>query len=140
MSLGFRALKIWAHLLEHGTEKLAAAIGRNCAQARYLGDKVEESRWIELLAPVVLNIVCFRYTAGGEIDLDQLNEKIVIELQRSGIAAPSTTRLNSHLAIRVNITNHRTDFEDLDLLLGETARIGAALAAPAGTGSIDNEN
>lgn len=126
LSRGFRALKIWAHLLEHGTEKIAAAISRNCAQARYLGNRVEESSEFELLAPVALNIVCFRYVDEEIANLDLLNERIVIELQQSGIAAPSTTHLKGQLAIRVNITNHRTDFNDLDILLTEAARIGEA--------------
>ena len=39
------------------------------------------------------------------------------DLQESGIAAPSTTRLAKGLAIRVSITNHRTRLDDLDLLL-----------------------
>ena len=127
LSRGFRALKVWAHLLEHGTEKLAAAITMNCAQARYLGKKVSESDRFKLLAPVMLNIVCFSYEPEGNVNLDKLNGKIVERLQASGIAAPSTTRLNGQTAIRVNITNHRTEFEDLDLLLTEAGRIGQRL-------------
>lgn len=127
LSRGFRALKIWAHLLEHGTEKLGAAITRNCEQAHYLGEVVEATSNFELLAPVAMNIVCFRFTPAGAKDLDALNNSIVVELQESGVAAPSTTRLNGQLAIRVNITNHRTRFSDLDLLIREVARIGSAL-------------
>ncbi|OBQ46003.1 pyridoxal phosphate-dependent decarboxylase family protein [Halodesulfovibrio spirochaetisodalis] len=125
LSRGFRALKVWAHLLEHGVEKLGACIDENCRQAAYLGQKVEDSAQFELLAPVALNIVCFRYIAKAECDLDALNKDIVIALQERGIAAPSTTFLNGQLAIRVNITNHRTDIRDLDLLLEEVQKIGA---------------
>lgn len=135
LSRGFRALKVWAHFLEHGTEKLGAAIRKNCEQAAYLGRKIEDSSKFELLAPVTLNIVCFRYIAEGVTDLNALNNDIVIELQESGIAVPSTTVLSGLLAIRVNITNHRTRFRDLDLLLEQSERIGSELAgegAPAG--------
>jgi len=124
LSRGFRALKIWAHLLEHGTQKLGRAISRNCEQARYLGEKIAASKVLELLAPVTLNIVCFRFSPQGHPDLDTLNGNIVLDLQESGIAAPSTTRLNGQLAIRVNITNHRTRFEDIDLLVDEVVRVG----------------
>ena len=129
LSRGFRALKVWAHLLEHGTEKLAAAITMNCSQARYLGKKIVDSGQFKLLAPVTLNIVCFRYEPEGKIKLDELNTRIVTELQLGGIAVPSTTRLSGKTAIRVNLTNHRTEREDLDLLLTEAARIGERLAA-----------
>jgi len=127
LSRGFRALKIWAHLLEHGTEKLGATMTRNVEQAGYLADRIDQSPGLELMAPATLNIVCFRYAPQGVADLDTLNEAIVVELQESGVAAPSTTRLHGAIAIRVNLTNHRTTRPDLDLLLAETLRIGAVL-------------
>ncbi len=120
LSRGFRALKIWAQISEHGTGKLGAAITRNCAQAAYLAGLVEAHSKLQLLAPAVTSVVCFRYIGG-----DDLNEEIVIRLQESGIAAPSITTLNGRSAIRVNITNHRTRFRDLDLLVDEVVRAGA---------------
>ncbi|MCA8897356.1 MAG: hypothetical protein KDA39_01400, partial [Hyphomonas sp.] len=82
----------------------------------------------ELMAPVALNICCFRYAEPGLGDavLDAMNDEIVIQLQEQGIAAPSTTRLKGRLAIRVNITNHRTARKDLDILLQEVLRISAS--------------
>ncbi|WP_035246198.1 pyridoxal phosphate-dependent decarboxylase family protein [Desulfogranum mediterraneum] len=131
LSRGFRALKVWAHLQEHGTDKLGAAIRQNCAQARYLGSRVAASPDFELLAPVLLNIVCFRFTAANPGELDELNQAIVIQLQESGTAAPSTTQLHGRLAIRVNLTNHRTETADLDLLLQEAWRLGRTLGETA---------
>lgn len=127
LSRGFRALKVWAHFLEHGIEKLANAINENCAQATYLGEKISGSSLFELAAPVTLNIVCFRYLPTSCSDQDKLNRSLVINLQNRGIAAPSTTIINGKLAIRVNITNHRTAFHDLDLLFEEAIKIGAEL-------------
>ncbi|MGB5557761.1 MAG: pyridoxal-dependent decarboxylase [Paracoccaceae bacterium] len=128
LSRSFRALKIWAHFLEHGTDKLGAAITRNVEQAAWLGQRVDDTPGLELLAPATLNIVCLRYAPEGTKDPDTLNEAIVIELQESGAAAPSTTRINGKLAIRVNLTNHRTTRPDLDLLLSEVLRLGKDLA------------
>jgi len=53
-----------------------------------------------------------------------LNEQIVAALQRSGVAAPSATRLGEKIAIRVNITNHRTRRADLDVLLESVVTTG----------------
>lgn len=128
LSRGFRALKIWAHLLEHGVDKLAETIDENCAQAAYLGKRIQDSSKFELLAPVALNIVCFRYMSEEIEELDDLNNTLVITLQEMGVAAPSTTILNGKLAIRVNITNHRTEVHDIDLLLKEAGKIGDKLA------------
>lgn len=118
LSRGFRALKIWAQLAEHGTDKLGALVRQNCAQAAYLGGLVEADEQTELMAPVALNICCFRVRFADHDDatLDRLNDEIVMRLHESGIAVPSTTRLRGRLAIRVNITNHRTRMADMDLL------------------------
>jgi len=126
LSRGFRALKVWSQIAGFGTARLGAAIAANYAQARYLAGKVIADPQFELLAPVALNICCFRYydeRLEGAV-LDALNEEIVIRLQELGIAAPSTTRLNGAVAIRVNLTNHRTQLSDLDLLLSEVAALG----------------
>jgi hypothetical protein len=56
--------------------------------------------------------------------LDALNENIVADLQEQGIAAPSTTRIHGHLAVRVNITNHRSRREDFDLLIRAVVAAG----------------
>ncbi|WP_428539301.1 pyridoxal phosphate-dependent decarboxylase family protein [Profundibacter sp.] len=122
LSRGFRALKIWAQLVEHGTDKLGAMISKNCAQARYLARLVQDQPALTLLAPVASSIVCLRYG-----DSDVVNGEIVMRLQESGIAAPSVTTLDGKTAIRVNITNHRTRNCDLDLLVDEVVRLGKSL-------------
>lgn len=126
LSRGFRALKVWAHLVEHGIEKIGTSIDRNIELAGLLADRIAASNTLELMAPVPLQIVCFRYVGEG-LDLDALNEEIVVRLQESGVAVPSTTILNGALAIRVNITNHRTREEDIDILLDAISEISAVL-------------
>jgi glutamate/tyrosine decarboxylase-like PLP-dependent enzyme len=128
LSRGFRALKVWFALKEHGTFKLGQLIKQNCDQAQYLRDLVLSQPRLELMAPAPLNIVCFRFRKEGANPeaLDYLNEAIVTDLQLSGVAAPSTTRICGRLAIRVNITNHRTRYADLDLLVGAILAIGEA--------------
>ena len=126
LSRGFRALKIWFTLKAYGIAKLAALIAQNCRQAQYLAQRIEHIPTLELLTPVTLNIVCFRYTASDRSreELDALNSEIVAELQLQGIAAPSTTRIDGKTAIRVALTNHRTRTEDLDILIAAVCRLG----------------
>ncbi len=103
LSRGFRALKTWFTLKTYGTEKLGAVITRSCALAEYLEARILAEPRLELLAPVQLNIVCFRYRAA---DADEVNGDIVIDIQESGIAAPSTTfsTASSRYAPRSSIT------------------------------------
>ncbi|PRY74769.1 glutamate/tyrosine decarboxylase-like PLP-dependent enzyme [Yoonia maritima] len=126
LSRGFRALKIWAQLVEHGTEKLGQLITQNCDQAQYLAELIDADPVLETRAPVALNICCFSYVASGT-DLSRLNEEIVIQLQLQGIAVPSTTLIHGQTVIRVNITNHRTTRADLDILVDAVRKIGAQL-------------
>ena len=131
LSRSFRALKIWAQIAEHGTARLARSIEANCAQAAHLAAQIDASDDFERLAPVALNICCFRYLApnADAESLDALTDEIVVQLQLQGVAAPSTTTINGTRAIRVNITNHRTRLSDIDLLMREIRRIGAGLSA-----------
>ncbi|MGD0521128.1 MAG: pyridoxal-dependent decarboxylase [Terracidiphilus sp.] len=126
LSRSFRALKIWFALKEHGTSRIGELIDQNCAQAEYLAHRIESEPQLELLAPVSLNIVCFRLRRDGldAAALDKLNKDIVADVQESGVAAPSTTRIKGQLAIRVNITNHRTQRPDLDALVDAVLKAG----------------
>ncbi len=125
LSRSFRALKVWFALKEHGTKKLGEMVEKNCRQAKYLAQLVEDNPMLELLAQPTLNVVCFRYHVAEmtEDALDHLNHGIVADLQARGIAAPSTTRINNKLAIRVAITNHRSRKEDFDLLVDSVIAI-----------------
>jgi glutamate/tyrosine decarboxylase-like PLP-dependent enzyme len=119
LSRSFRALKIWMLMKEHGLERYGRIILQNVEQARYLAALIGAQPELELLAPVPLNIVCFRYVAQGlsETALNELNAELLAELQESGVAVPSNTTLDGRYALRVAITNHRSRFEDFDVLV-----------------------
>lgn len=119
LSRSFRALKIWFALKTHGASGFARMIEKNCRQAQYLAKLVQANPPLELLAAPTLNVVCFRYSPSDMTaeEVDRLNRDIVADLQERGIAAPSTTRINGKVAIRVAITNHRSRRDDFDLLV-----------------------
>ena len=131
LSRGFRALKVWMSLKEHGLDKYGRLIGQNIEQARYLAALVRGAPDLELLAPVPLNVVCFRYVAPGRGDgaLDALNQELLIQLHEQGIAVPSQALIGGRVALRVAIVNHRSRTEDFDLLVREVRRIGDQLIA-----------
>jgi aromatic-L-amino-acid decarboxylase len=126
LSRGFRALKTWFTLKTYGTDRLGAIITRTCALAGYLESRILAEPRLELMAPVQLNIVCFRYRAA---DANKVNGGIVIDIQEAGIVAPSTTLLGCDLAIRAAIVNHRTDTCDIDALISAVLDFGAQRTA-----------
>jgi glutamate/tyrosine decarboxylase-like PLP-dependent enzyme len=133
LSRGFRALKVWMSLQEHGARKYGRLIEQNVAQAAYLTARIEQTPELELLAPTALNIVCFRYRAPGLDDetLNQLNQEVLLGIQEAGIAVPTGTRLRGRYAIRVANVNHRSRREDFDLLVDEVLARGRAYASAA---------
>src|SRR6185312_10712305 len=128
LSRGFRALKVWFTLREQGRDRLGAAILKNCRQATALAASIEGCSELELMAPVGLDIVCFRHRGLPEPQRDALNKAIVVALQESGVAVPSSTLIDGKLAIRVNLTNHRTTGADLRIFLEAVRAEGARLA------------
>jgi aromatic-L-amino-acid/L-tryptophan decarboxylase len=130
LTRGFKALKVWMSIKEQGLDKYARLIQQNIDQASYLASLVEAEPQLELLAPVPLNIVNFRYVAPGMDDaaLNALNNEILLRLQEQGIAVPSGTTLRGKYAIRVAITNHRSRREDFDTLVRETLHLGHEIA------------
>ena len=118
LSRSFRALKVWMSIKEHGIKRFGRMMARNAAQARAFARRVEQHPNLELMAPVGMDIVCFRFNPGGLPDdkLDALNKETLIRLQEGGIAAPSYTTLNGRYCLRLAIANHRSRDEDFDAL------------------------
>lgn len=125
LSRGFRALKVWFTMKEHGASGIARAIERNCEQAQYLLAALEADELFEPVAAVAMQIVCFRPRIQGLADdaLDHITDESVIRLQESGVAVISSTTIDGRRAMRVSITNHRTEEADLDAMLAALRRI-----------------
>jgi glutamate/tyrosine decarboxylase-like PLP-dependent enzyme len=130
-SRGFRALKVWMALKEHGIDKFGRLIDQNIAQGHYLDRLIASEPLLESVASATINIVCFRYHPPGldEAALKRLNVEIMLRLQEDGVAAISDTTVRGKHCLRVAINNHRTRRSDLDLLIREIVRLGRLIDA-----------
>jgi aromatic-L-amino-acid decarboxylase len=110
---------------------LSRLIEQNVAQAQYLAGLIQKHADLELLAPVPLNVVCFRYCrrSGTVADLNALNQEILLRIQESGVALPSGTVLQDRYALRCAVVNHRSCRDDFDLLVDEVVRLGKEISA-----------
>lgn len=128
LTRSFKALKVWMSLKAHGVEKFVSLIEQNIEQAQYLEQLIANEPELELLAPVSLNVVCFRFRAElNELALNGLNQELLLQLQESGVAVPSGTTINNCYAIRAAIVNHRSRFSDFELLVEKSLEIGRSL-------------
>ncbi len=120
LSRPFRALPLWLQIKLHGAPNLAAAIERNIACARYFAGLVTEAPDFELLAPIGLSIFNFRYTPPDYSgNLDDLNEQILLALQRAGSSYLSNTRIHGKFSLRGCVLNYRTTEADMRRLLDD---------------------
>lgn len=126
----FKALKVWMTFKAYGAERLKEAIENDCLLARYAQEIIEKSDDFELLAPVPLSIVCFRYLGekgkwkGDEERLDAINEAMIRGIEADGRIFFAGTKIKGKSALRINLTNHRRTNTDIDYLFEVLRNIG----------------
>lgn len=128
---GFRALKLWATLLQSGRDGLSLIIRRHNRLALRLSEAIDQAPDLERLAPVSLSIVCFRFrppeqTLSDEA-LDRLNQRIMEALQEQGEVFLTHTALRGRFALRACILHYGTSEEDVDHLVTCVRQIGRRL-------------
>ena len=111
----FRALKLWMVLRAFGVQGLQQRIRHHCALAREFARWIEAESGFELSAPVLFSTVCFR----GVFDLpveqqDQLNERLLAEVNAAGPVFLSHTKLRERYVLRLTIGNLRTQREHVE--------------------------
>jgi len=104
-------------------------IAEDLRLALHLASRIDERDELELLAPVNLSAVCFRYVRDGksEEELNALNAEIVKRSQREGRVFFSNANINGKFALRACITNHRSSEKDVEAVIAETIRIAREL-------------
>ena len=122
LSRRFRALKLWFSLRYHGFQSFRDSISKDLRQAQYLGSLVEKAAEFELLAPITLSAVCFRYVGDGSSSAEErnrLNQEILRRINERGRVYLSNAALHSKFCLRACIVNHRTTDADVEAVLSE---------------------
>lgn len=91
----FRSLKLWFVIRHYGIEGLQHHVRQHVSMAQDFASWVKDSHDFELMAPVPLNLVCFRYRGD-----DEANQRLMDRLNRSGKLYLTHTRLNGRLTLR----------------------------------------
>ncbi len=105
----FRSLKLWFVMRYFGQEGLISRLREHCRLARLFANWVDDSPNFEMLAPVPFALVCFRACPKNVEDLDALNEKIMNEINASGEAYLSHTKLNNKFTLRLSVGSIRVE-------------------------------
>jgi len=132
LSRRFRALKLWLSLRYHGLSTFRAAIAANLAQAKLLAELIDAEPSLELLAPVELSAVCFRWSNGDGPDaLNGANEALLHSVNEAGRVWLSNASVRGRVGLRACITNHRTTDQDIFAIVAEVLSAADRLTAHA---------
>ena len=126
-----RGLAVWATLRAYGRNGYRELVERHLDLAQRLGRRIEEEPELELLAPVVLNIACFRHRPRGmpETEVDAHNEALGADVLADGRVFVGTTHYEGKVAFRPAIANWRTSDRDIDFLVDVLLELGERRAA-----------
>lgn len=110
----FRSLKLWFVMRYFGRQGMIERIRHHCRLARLFASWVEASPDLELQTPVPFALVCFRVCPSGVGDLDAVNERLMNEINASGEAYLSHTRLDGKFVIRLSVGSLRVEERHLE--------------------------
>jgi aromatic-L-amino-acid decarboxylase len=109
----FRALKAWVIFRSFGREGMATRLREFVRLASLFADWIKSDSRFELVAPVSMSVVCFRFVAGDESKIDKLNSQIVETINASGRAYLTQTKLRDRTVMRIGLGNVLTTEEHL---------------------------
>lgn len=132
LSRRFRALKIWLSLRYHGLRAFRDAIRADLHHAQQLADFVHGARELELLAPIELSAVCFRYCVNQSgRDLNGFNAAVLRRVIDNGRVYLSNASIRGNFALRACFVNHRTQGADVAEIVPEVVRAARSIIAEA---------
>lgn len=99
----FRALKLWAVIRSYGTEGLKQKVRLHIDIAKNLAARIASEKDFELMAPVTMSVVCFRYRPEGfdTAELNTINELLNHKLNDSGRIYLTHTTVNGAYTLRM---------------------------------------
>jgi glutamate/tyrosine decarboxylase-like PLP-dependent enzyme len=124
LSRRFRALKVWLSLRFHGLDAFRKSIHMDLDHAQLLADLIRKDPRLELLAPVPLSAVCWRWREGD----DQFNARLLKQIIKRGRVYLSNATINGRFSLRACFVNHRTTEADVHDIVEETIAAAAELA------------
>ena len=128
LSRRFRALKLWLSMRYHGLAAFRRQIENDLALAKHLAARVESTAELQMMAPVPLSAVCFRFVPRtprlSPSHVDDLNRKVLNRVQRGGRVFISNATIHGRFALRACIVNHRSTLADVDAITDEVVTVG----------------
>ena len=123
----FRALKLWCVIRSYGVEGVRAMVRWHVQLTNEFVARLRSDSRFEIVAPVSLNMVCFRLKGA-----DSVNEALLHKLNASGRLFLSHTKLNGKFVLRFCIGQSYTDEENVSAAWQQIQQHAAEPAVAAG--------
>jgi aromatic-L-amino-acid/L-tryptophan decarboxylase len=111
-----------------GRTGLVAHVTRHNVLAQHMASLIDDVPNLELMAPVELSIVCFRYVPDSlredEERLDALNKSIMEEAQTRGNAFVNGTILHGRFVLRACALHYALTEDDVVAIIQEVCQVG----------------
>ncbi len=107
----FRSLKLWFVIRNYGQEGIAAMVKKHVGLAQKFASWIREDGDFEILAPVNLSLVCFRYVkpGGSDTQLNESNKHLLERINASGEVYLTHTILNGKYCLRLSVGQRTTE-------------------------------
>jgi aromatic-L-amino-acid decarboxylase len=105
----FRSLKLWFVIRHYGVEGLQFHVRQHIALAQSFAQWVRSDARFEVVAPVPLNLVCFRFRGS-----DDDNQKLMDRLNQSGDLYLTHTKLGVRLVLRFCVGQTNTQLRHVE--------------------------
>ena len=111
-----RSFAVWATIKAYGREGHRKIVEHCLDVAKHFEKQVHESRQLELMNNVQLNVVAFRYNPGDLNDeqLDDLNARLGEAVLADGRFLVGTSKIGKRTVFRPAFSNWRTRFSDVE--------------------------
>lgn len=114
----FRALPVWMALKAYGRDGIAEIVDRNVALAKQLATQLEQTPGFTLLAPVLLNVVCFALDSTNQTAEEVVKRNLFLKkLDSAGVVRCTATTLAGKPGVRAALVNWMTEEIDINLAL-----------------------
>ena len=105
----FRSLKLWFVIRHYGVEGLQFHVRQHVAMAQSFAQWVRNDERFEVVAPVPLNLVCFRYRG-----TDDENQRLMDRLNQSGDLYLTHTKLGDRFVLRFCVGQTNTQLHHVE--------------------------
>ena len=111
----FRALKLWFLLRAEGLSGLRKVIRNHIKWSTGLHDSIKELKNVEILTRPILGLFTFRFLSEKTTKINELNEKILQEINDEGTIYLTPTKVKDSYVIRFTAGTFELKEEDVHL-------------------------